>query len=141
MKLPTPIFIREILPKKIYKFSSNKISTPIAHFFVCVICIDEDIILVCCTSDKNDKNKRLIEIRNLHQTLVYVEPDEDKNGLSKDTWINCNKYFAYSFDEFAQMYDSNQIKVVGEVTEAEMEQIRLGLLASPDIDDNLKSKL
>lgn len=141
MKLPIPIFIRGIIPKKIYKFSSNQINTTIPHFFVCVVCIDSDIILVCCTSDKNDKNKRLIEMRDLYQTLVYIKPNEDENGLNKDTWINCNKYFNYSFSEFSKMYESNQISIVGEVNDAEFEQIRLALLASPDVDGKLKSNL
>lgn len=71
MKIPIAFFIDGIQTGKVYYFSSTKISTEIPHYFICTKKTTQDLlILVCCTSDKNDKNKRLAELRGLHNTLV-----------------------------------------------------------------------
>ena len=75
MKIPISFFIDGIKTGKVYYFSSTLLNTEIPHYFICTKkTISNLLILVCCTSDKNDKNKKLAELRGLHKTLVWINP-------------------------------------------------------------------
>ncbi len=141
MKLPIDFFLQHINSKKVYYFSSKKINTAIPHYFVCVLKNNDDtIILVCCTSDKEDKRKKRIELLGLHNTLVWISPDNE-NGLIKDTFVDCNSYFIYTKDEFKTMYENNLLDYKGEISENHYEQIINGLLNSPTIPNEFKELL
>ncbi|GEM_PF-807514 len=142
MILPVKYFLNNINIRKVYHFSSDKLSTQIPHYFICILCCtnDEKLILVCCTSDKNDKRKRRIEKLGLENTLIWIKPD-DKNGFSKDTYVDCNTFFEYSVDEFKIMYQRNLIEYKGEISESHLKQIIKGMLESPDIQEYIKTKI
>lgn len=93
--------------------------------------------MVCCTSDKNDKRKRRIEILGLHSTLVWIKPD-DNNGFTKDTFVDCNSVFEYSVRDFKTMYEQELLEYKGEVADSHYEQVINGLLESPNITDDIK---
>ncbi len=138
MKIPINIFIDGIQNGKVYYFSSTKINTEIPHYFICTKKTTQDLlILVCCTSDKNDKNKKLAELRGLHNTLVWINPTEE-NGFTKDTFVNCNTIFKYSVEDFKDMYEQNLLEYKGEIEENHLEQTIIGLLASPQIEEEIK---
>lgn len=73
----------------------------------------------------------------LHSTLVWIKPDNN-NGLTKDTFVDCNSIFEYSVEDFKTMYEQNLLEYKGEVTNGHYEQIINGLLESPNITDDIK---
>ena len=138
MKIPIAFFIAGIQTGKVYYFSSTEINTEIPHYFICTKKTTTDLlILVCCTSDRNDKNKKLAELRGSHNTLVGIDPTEG-NGFTKETWVNCNKIFIYSLEDFKNMYEKNLLEYKGEIEENHLAQIIIGLLASPQIEEEIK---
>jgi hypothetical protein len=141
MKLPVEFFLRGIGEKKVYHFSSTKLHTDVPHYFICVLKVPkETIILVCCTSDKEDKRKKRIEKLGLYSTLVWIKPDE-ANGFTKDTFVDCNNFFEYSISDFKVMYEKNLLEYKGEISEVHYEQIVKGLLDSPTIPNEIKDLL
>jgi hypothetical protein len=141
MKLPLPLFQQGIQAGKIYYFSSAEIS-PIPHFFICIARSENEVVfLVCCTS-QFEKRRKFIEMRNLpYSTLVWVKPNED-NSLEKDTFVDCNSApLEYSIENLSHRYDSGNLEFKGEVTASVLEQIKIGLLDSPLIEENLKEAL
>lgn len=54
------------------------------------------------------------------------------NGLVKDTYINCNDD-PYEFDkgELWEMYNRSELKIFGNLSAIDFEQVVLGLLDSP----------
>ena len=138
MKLPIELFINGIDEKKVYYFSSTQLDTSIPLYFICIIKAENDkLILVCCTSDREGKRKKLAEKRGWYSTLVYVVPNAD-NGLTKDTFVDCNNVFTYSIDDFANMYNDNLLEFKGEISDIPYEQIMNGMLDSPLIEEDIK---
>ena len=138
MKLPIDFFLKGINEKKVYYFSSSKLNTTVPHYFICILKGEKDtLLMVCCTSDKNDKRKRRIEMLGLHSTLVWIKPD-DNNGFTKDTFVDCNSVFEYSVRDFKTMYEQELLEYKGEVADSHYEQVINGLLESPNITDDIK---
>lgn len=141
MKLPINFFLEGIEEKKVYYFSSSKLNSTAPHYFVCVLKGGNDIIiLVCCTSDKDDKRKKRIELLGLYSTLVWIKPDS-ANGLTKDTYVDCNSYFEYTIDDFISMYEQDLLVYKGEISNTHYEQIIIGLIDSPTIPIEIKELL
>jgi hypothetical protein len=141
MKLPIDFFLKGINEKKVYYFSSSKLNTDVPHYFICILKGEKDaLVLVCCTSDKEDKRKTRIEKLGLHSTLVWLKPDNE-NGLAKDTFVDCNSVFEYSIDDFKTMYERDLLEYKGEISLAHYEQIINGLLDSPNITNEIKELL
>jgi len=141
MKLPIAFFLQGIDKKKVYYFSSAKLNTSVPHYFICVLKGSSNtVILVCCTSDREDKRKKRIEKLGLHTTLIWIKPDSS-NGLTKDTFVDCNSFFEYSIDDFKAMYEKDVLEYKGEISEMHYEQIINGLLDSPTIPIRIKELL
>lgn len=83
MKLPIAFFLQGIDERKVYYFSSAKLNTSVPHYFIAVLKGgDGTVILVCCTSDREDKRKKRIEKLGLHSTLIWIKPD-NTNGTNQ----------------------------------------------------------
>ena len=87
--------------------------------------------------------KRLIERNRFpHETLVYISDSDTDNPFKKDTYINCNEWFPYNFDELWDMYCIGVLRIEpGLLPLHSFEQILIGLNASPRIEDELKDSL
>jgi len=140
MKLPSDLFKTSISPRKVFYFRSEQLNTSIPHYFICVAKSENDmLILVCCTS-QFEKRRQFIESRGFpHSTLVWVPPTSE-NGLSVDSYVDCNSYFDYTVDEFIGLYESGILELKGEISEDHMAQILIGISDSPLIEDNIKEK-
>ena len=132
-----------IEPRKIYKFSSNKINTPILHYFICIVRDDGDFLVMTCCTSQFEKRKKFIEARPdiPNSTLVWIDAPNDDNHLTKETYIDCNNYIEYSVAELQQKYNQEEITFEGEISEVHFLQIIQGLLDSPEIEDEIKEML
>ncbi len=113
MKLPTNLFLNNVSPRKVYLFSSDKLNTSVPHYFVCMVRTPEEMLILTCCTSQFKKRERFIKFRNLPaSTLVYIPPDEE-NGLTKDTYVDCNSYFDYSIDEIKMLYEEEKLEFKG----------------------------
>ncbi len=138
MKLPLEVFLSRLETGKVYYFESKQISSDIPHYFICIAKTEENkLILLCCTSDRQDKNKRFIELKGWHQTLVWIAPSNE-NGFTKDTFVNCNTTFSYSISEFEEMYQKDIVEYKGEISKSHLSQILIGIQESPLLEQEIK---
>mgnify|MGYP005866697429 CR=1 FL=1 len=72
--------------------------------------------------------------------LIWIKPD-NTNGLTKDTFVDCNSFFEYSIDDFKTMYENNLLEYRGDISDTHYEQIINGLLESPTIPTEIKELL
>ncbi|NJO02937.1 MAG: hypothetical protein HC880_15775 [Bacteroidia bacterium] len=69
--------------------------------------------------------------------MVWIKRD-DENGLAIDSYVDCNSCYIYTIAEFKQFYESNKVDFKGEVSEAIIEQIIIGIRDSPLIEEAIK---
>ena len=138
MKVPTDTFIDAIGNRKVYYFSSTRLESDIPHYYVVVNKTDGDLLVLSVCTSQFDTVKRFVETRSLPtESLVYIKPDTS-NPFEKETFVNCNKCFTYTIDEFRSMYDANAIDYSGELSEGHYEQILTGIHSSPLIEEEIK---
>ena len=133
MKLPTELFISSIDDRKIYYFSTNKISTGEPHHFICIKRTSADILIMSCCTSQFDTVRRFVETRSLPmESLVWISPDSTSpdNPFTKDTYVNCNNCFTYTIDEFKAMYSNDSVSYSGKISDSHYEQILIGIQKS-----------
>lgn len=135
-------FVNAMGSRKLYKFSSSSLNTAIPHFFVCVTTTQNEVVLFTCCTSQFEKRQNYIERRGLpYSTLVWIKAPNELNELYKDTYIDCNQHFEYTYEDIRVLYDADAITHEGEITEAEWLQIIQGLLDSPRIEEEVKDKI
>ena len=72
-------------------------------------------------------------------SLVYLKPTVN-NGFKEDTWVDCNKYFEFTVEEFENITTSGKMEFKGEVSDTDYEQILIGLHSSREIETEVKEK-
>lgn len=138
MILPKLLFLNAAKEKEIFYFSTDKINSAQAHYFICIKKgLNEIMLFTCCTTQK-EKRERYLQLKNYPlTTLVYIQPSST-NGLKEDTWVDCNSFFSFTSEEFTNLCTSNKIEFKGEVSDIYYEQILVGLHASPAIEESAK---
>lgn len=131
--------------KSIFLFPTEKISSPVPHFFIYVGLrtisrYESRHMFVCCTS-KFERRKWLIETSGLpYETLVWIKPDR-QNTLGKDSFVDCNSCAEFTHEELNLKYQSGQIRYIGEVHDIYFEQLLIGLEKSPRIISAVKQQV
>lgn len=135
-------FMNEIVPGKIFYFACTDLKTSEPHNFICIIVQDDYIANFSCCTSKFDTVRKLIE-RNRYpsETLVYISPEDSDNPFKEKTYINCNEYFPFSFQELWDLYISHALKIKGTLPIHSMEQIVIGFQTSELIEDEIKELL
>ncbi|GAA0536060.1 hypothetical protein [Chitinophaga japonensis] len=142
MKIPFDLFLSAVRERKVYYFTTPKITTGVPHYFICIKKTDESLLVFTCCTSQFESRRRFIESRNLpNETLVYIKPNEDSSPFTKETFVDCNNCFIYTANEFKKMYDSSIIQYSGEISDIYYEQIIIGLRASPLIEEEIKAIL
>lgn len=107
----------------VYKFSAPElIDTTIPHYFIVVAIDDNDNYLVLCTTQLNQKLNYFQRMGYDLNTLAYLTPTSE-NGLTDDTYVNCNDYHLVSKDALIDKVRSGMLSVTGNVSKTEYEQI------------------
>jgi hypothetical protein len=142
MKLPSSFFAEGIQVGKVYYFSSEKISSPDPHFFICLGRDETDIVFMVCGTSQFKKREKFIKDRGLpYSTLVWIKPDQG-NGLAIDTYVDCNRDpFQYPIQNLIDKYEQDALEYKGEVEDHILSQIKIGLIDSPLVSDHMKTVL
>lgn len=114
----------------IYKFVAPElINTCIPHHFVVVGIDDSDNYLVLCTSQKVHKEAYFLR-KNLDFTgLVHIKPDSS-NGLTTETYVNCNDYFPISKSSLIKKTKEGKLSYTGTLSLNHFTQIKTGIINS-----------
>jgi hypothetical protein len=114
----------------VYKFdASDIIGTDVPHYFV-VVAIDEDDNYLVVSTTQREKKEEYFKNAGLDlSTLVYVKNDT-YNGLTENSYINCNDKYHISRDRLIQKRAQGVLSCMGEISYNHYEQIRSGIKSS-----------
>ncbi len=132
MELPPNFVIENTLQVGVvYKLAAPElIETDKPHYFVVVATDDMDNYLVVCTSQLENKLRYLKRAGLDERTLAYLAPN-DVNGLTKDTYLNCNEYFIVSRQKLVRKLTEGHLDFTGNVSSDEYEEIKYSIIESP----------
>lgn len=140
MDIPKKLFTNNIEIGNLYYFEDNRLTnTNEPHYFV-VVGIDSDkLILFMVGTSQFEKASRRIELRNQDfATLVRLKPNTKENKLKKDTFIDCNRTFDYTVDNFYDIYINNGMKEKGNISDSELIEIYIGVEKSNQLTGEIK---
>ena len=137
MIFPREVFVQQLRVGSILYFINPDFVSVDPHFHVCVAEAHGSLYLTCCTK-QYEKRRRFIETRGLpFSTLVRLLP-ASTNEFMLETFVDCNRIFRFTHDDLYAIYKAGGLRLRGEVTEAQHEEIRTGLLESPLIEEAVK---
>lgn len=118
-------------PGSVYKMTAPEIiQTSVWHYFIIVAVDDDDIYMVLCTTQIDNKiaffDRRGID----HSTLVYIEPDSDKNGLEVDTYFDCNEKYQITENSLIEKLRDGRLVYKGQISLDQYFQIRQAIIDS-----------
>ncbi len=107
----------------VYKMKAPElIETSIWHYFVVVAQCDDDSYLIVSTTQLENRmeylNKRGYDL----DTLAYISPNSD-NGLTKDSYFDCNSYHTLSKDNLISKIEESELCIEGQFSEEEYSKI------------------
>lgn len=142
MNLPPELFSLTIKEREIFLFETTKINSPDPHFFICIKKNENDILLFTCCTTKGNKREEYITKKGYPlSTLVHINHNNSDNPFTAPTFVDCNKCIPFTIEEFEKMCNERKATYKGEISSEYYEQILIGLLASPEIDNEIKQQL
>jgi hypothetical protein len=140
-EIPLSLFLLSIRPKAIFKFKNDEFDDKTGHYHICIeINADEILTLVLCTS-QFESLKKQVKLRNLpYETLVPIKANSEL-PFTKETYVDCNKYFSKSKTHIADLYQKGELEGVWELHDDAYQQIIEGMIESPIIENVLKKRL
>lgn len=129
--IPPQTYIEQTLKVgTVYKMAAPElIGTEIPHYFV-IVGIDEEDNYSVLSTTQLDKKVAYFEKAGLDFcTLVHVS-NSTQNGLTTDSYFNCNDPYPMSKDYLISKVNSGDIELSGEVSYADYEKIREGIKQS-----------
>jgi len=135
MLVPSNILIEKSLKVGVvYKFCAPEfLNSSIWHYFI-VIAIDgdENYLLVCTTQLTNRLN--YFAKKNINPgSLAYITPTMN-NGLTRDSYIDCNNYFTATKQLLINKYTDGKLQIAGDIDIAEYNNILEAIALSETFD-------
>ena len=143
MVFPESLVKDQIEEGKVYRFYDTVPEGSDAipgHWHICFKVGGEIVYLLCCTT-KEETIDNFIKVNRLDKkTKVHITPTED-NGLLKETFLNCNSVHYCDFEQLVKAVSAGSVTYSGEITEAEYQLIKIGLLSSAVVPQVIKQLL
>lgn len=128
-------------PRNLLYFENNSLNSLEPHFHVILGFGNGDFILLGVLTSQFKKQSRYIELNKLPMSTLVAIKKGNHNKLTKDfSYVNCNSVQEVTKDRLLQICENTNIKLKGEVSESEFEQIKIGVKDSPLISDDIKQK-
>lgn len=133
------IFGSSIEIGKIYYFESDQLrNTTEPHNFVVIAIAPDDVIIFSCITSQFEKRNKFITLSGIPETtLVWLKPNGD-NGLTKDSYVDCNSCFKYAKSDIIDKYRNGELKYKGCVKDSKISEIHNGIIESPMIVEEIK---
>lgn len=130
-----------IKEREVYYFCSDKISSELPHYFICIKNEDDIVIFTCGTTQWEKRQDYLTRRNKSLSTLVYINPNGAGVDFKKETYVDCNSYQVYTIEEFTNVCKSDEFEYKGTLDENYYVQIIQGLHDSDEIDEEFKESL
>ncbi|WP_435416265.1 hypothetical protein [Polaribacter aestuariivivens] len=103
----------------VYKINAPElIDTNVAHYFTVVAITGSDNFLILSTTQLSNKVAYLQKKGYDLDTLAYISPT-DSNGLTKDSYFNCNEYYTLTKNELIEKVKEEKLNIAGSFNEIE----------------------
>lgn len=125
----------------VYYFQHREMTSALPHFFIVINpnpCASKTIILNVISSQIDKVKLRRSTFPS--NTLIEIFPNE-YGELSKHSIIDCNTYKEISLNELINKLDTNQIQYRKDLPKNIIDNIIVGMLASPLIEQEIKDLL
>ena len=127
MQTPQEILDSTFQVGAIYKFTAPEIiGNDIPHYFVFVGIENPDNYMVICTTQLHNKIKQFKRMNYAIETLARIHPNAG-NGLTDDTYVNCNEYHPINKSQLLAKIGSSKFEVTGTLTKEEFEAIKTSI--------------
>lgn len=141
--VPPDVVIRgTIQPGSVYYFRHDEfLHSTDAHYFIVINIdptIEQVILLVCASTSKFKVLKRSANFSP--QTLIQVEPSQ-YSGFPFTSIIDCNYVYPDSIENLILRLKNKQLILKPEMDMQLVEQLRQGVLASPQTVGRVKAQL
>ena len=114
----------------VYKLTAPElIETNIPHYFIVVAIEEDDNYLCMCTSQEGSTINYFYKSGKDLDTLANIEPSST-NGLTKRTYVDCNRYFILTKTELVDKCEKGRLKLAGDLDIEEYELIRYSIRQS-----------
>ena len=140
MKLPLPLFLKNIQEKKIYFFKDTSFGVS-KHMHICLKLSGDVLYFMCCTTKHLTIEKFLRKQSIDYSTIVHIAKDQVNCFDEEDTYINCNSVYDCTSIDFAKAYNKDQISFVGTISDNHYYQILRGIHNSPMVAEFIKESL
>lgn len=142
MELPSAFLTGSFVEKNIYYFTNIDFENKEPHHFILVKRREGGIlILSCCTTKWETVHKFVTSRKFPEETMVTIPKGTEGTELKKHTYINCNEYFEYTVEQFEALYNSGKVKSTGVLPGEHYLKIIAGMIASPEVEEELKDEL
>lgn len=112
-------------------FINDQICSPEPHYHLCLNISQNHVNFLCGTS-RPESTTRFLELNKIdYSTFVSVKPSVLLNRLKLDTYFNCNQPYSFHIDDLLKKYNSNELRIKGEIAEYELLNIKNGIINSP----------
>lgn len=138
MDLPINLINSVIKEKAVFYFRTSKIHSEEPHYFIVISNIENKIIaLSCCTSQYDTILKYIKRNKYPDNTIADIDYN-DYSFLKTSTFINCNGKIEFEYDDFVKKHLKDE---KGEINDVDFKKIVVGMLNSPDIEEEFKEIL
>jgi hypothetical protein len=142
VEVPAEVQIRAAIKQgSVYYFPEESFSSAESHYFI-VLNYDplaETVIILACASSRTDKVKQR-RCGCPSQTLVEISPKQYPE-FATNSIIDCNRILEKSVGQLVEKLASGKLKLKTEMDLQLVEQLRSGVLLSPQIDRRIKTML
>ena len=124
----------------VYYFQERKLTSPEPHYFIVVNQepFSRQLLVLTVVSSKVDNVKRLRQ--GLPGTLVEIGP-KDYEELKVPSVVDCNVVFNKALSELAEKIQRKEVVYKKDLPPDILNAIRLGIKASPLVEDEIKRLL
>ena len=124
----------------VYYFQERKLTSPEPHYFIVVNQepFSRQLLVLTVVSSKVDNVKRLRQ--GLPGTLVEIGP-KDYDELKVPSVVDCNVVFNKALGELAENIQRKEVVYKKDLPPDILNAIRLGIKASPLVEDEIKRLL
>lgn len=141
-EIPPDVVLKStIRPGSVYYFPHEAFSFPVPHYFIVINNdpFNEPTILMVCSSTRFFK----VKTRSANfptQTLIRITPDQYPDFLYPSI-IDCNHVYKENIEGLIQRLSNKELQLKAEMNMAIVEQLRQGVLSSPQTTRQIKKLL
>jgi len=111
------------------------------HYFV-IITLGHPHYYLCCSTSRIETVENLIaRFKYTHETFVWADPRDTTNPFVVDSYLNCNEFFHFTFQELWDIHEEGIMVVHSKLSDETYHQMVNGYKSSITIDEDFQDLL